>query len=406
MDRIDEILFLYEDDTVEMADGGPITANKIPLKPANKNINKKGQPDTTMVKMAVGGVAKAIAKRILKGKKKYDYKDPKQKNQYVMRSDKEIQKIIDNPKYKDYRRKDFRNEGLLTRKETEREGLKFKNFGKRKDPEKVRKSQEKRTGQTKKKSSVTLEQKLAAPKKSGLELSHLGSKKAKVTTGNLAYLPKDINKLSYQRFERILNDIQAKQQKIIANKKMPVPEKRKKLGELARADRALRSKFRGLGYQNIKSRISVRPSELSPSGMMMKEVIRDPSITIGRGQPGGSIALRKSTPDQRDRILGLGLESLKNVRGFAGGGYLAGGLRKLGRKYKGSTLEALLENPKLVGSELGYEGLNELMNLLQGSGLFADGGIASLPGAKSGPPPESGPNPQGLENVKYYVTNT
>ena len=40
MDRIDEILFLYEDDTVEMADGGPITANKIPLKPANKNINK------------------------------------------------------------------------------------------------------------------------------------------------------------------------------------------------------------------------------------------------------------------------------------------------------------------------------------------------------------------------------
>jgi hypothetical protein len=35
-----------------------------------------------------------------------------------------------------------------------------------------------------------------------------------------------------------------------------------------------------------------------------------------------------------------------------------------------------------------------------------DGGIASLPGVKSGPPPESGPNPQGLENVKYYVTNT
>ena len=133
MDRIDEILFLYEDDRADMA---------------------------------VGGAVKAIAKRILKGKKKYDYKDPKQKNQYVMRSDKEVQKIIDDPKYKDYRRKDFRNEGILTRKETEREGVKFKNFGKRKDPEKVRKSQEKRTKQTKKKSSVTLEQKLAAPKKS------------------------------------------------------------------------------------------------------------------------------------------------------------------------------------------------------------------------------------------------
>ena len=94
------------------------------------------------------------------------------------------------------------------------------------------------------------------------------------------------------------------------------------------------------------------------------------------------------------------------IPGFRRGGYLAGGLKKLGRKYKGSTLEALLENPKLVGSELGYEGLSEIINLLQGSGLYADGGIASLPGAKSGPPPESGPNPQGLENVKYYVTNT
>ena len=69
MDRVDEILFLYEDDRANMA---------------------------------VGGAVKAIAKRILKGKKKYDYKDPKQKNQHVMRSDKEVQKIIDDPKYKDY----------------------------------------------------------------------------------------------------------------------------------------------------------------------------------------------------------------------------------------------------------------------------------------------------------------
>ena len=84
------------------------------------------------------------------------------------------------------------------------------------------------------------------------------------------------------------------------------------------------------------------------------------------------------------------------------GGYLVGGLKKLGRKYKGSTLEAILENPKLVGTELGYEGLAEILKLIG----MKDGGIASLPGVKSGPPPESGPNPQGLENLKYYVTNT
>jgi hypothetical protein len=32
--------------------------------------------------------------------------------------------------------------------------------------------------------------------------------------------------------------------------------------------------------------------------------------------------------------------------------------------------------------------------------FFRSGGI------DEGPPPESGPNPQGLENLKYYVTNT
>ena len=37
----------------------------------------------------------------------------------------------------------------------------------------------------------------------------------------------------------------------------------------------------------------------------------------------------------------------------------------------------------------------------------ASGGIAGLSGGiDEGPPPESGPNPQGLENLKYYVTNT
>lgn len=70
--------------------------------------------------------------KFAEGSKQYDYKDPRQKNQYVMRTNEEIQTIIDDPKYKDYTRKDFRNEGILTRKETEREGLKFKNFGKKK----------------------------------------------------------------------------------------------------------------------------------------------------------------------------------------------------------------------------------------------------------------------------------
>ena len=67
----------------------------------------------------------------------YQYKNPLQKNQFVMRTTEEIQEIIDS--YPDnWTKKDFRGEGklnktkILTRKETERPGLKFKFKGKRK----------------------------------------------------------------------------------------------------------------------------------------------------------------------------------------------------------------------------------------------------------------------------------
>jgi len=66
-----------------------------------------------------------------KGTPKDFNRNPGGKNQFTLRSDSEIQKIINNPKYKDYTRKDFRNEKILTRKETERKGLEFKNFGKK-----------------------------------------------------------------------------------------------------------------------------------------------------------------------------------------------------------------------------------------------------------------------------------
>jgi hypothetical protein len=69
-----------------------------------------------------------------------------------------------------------------------------------------------------------------------------------------------------------------------------------------------------------------------------------------------------------------------NMRPGYGRGYLVEGAKGLGKKYRGSTLEALLENPKIVGTELGYEGISALMRLL---GLYQSGGsvregIASL----------------------------
>ncbi len=62
-----------------------------------------------------------------------------------------------------------------------------------------------------------------------------------------------------------------------------------------------------------------------------------------------------------------GIVTRKNL----GKGYLAGGIRSLGKKYKDSTLEAILDNPKLMGTEIGYEGIAEILRLL---GLYSVGG--------------------------------
>ena len=59
--------------------------------------------------------------------------------------------------------------------------------------------------------------------------------------------------------------------------------------------------------------------------------------------------------------------------GFKSGSYLFQGLKNLGKKYRGSTLEAILENPKLIGADLGYEGLAEIFRM---SGMMRDGGRA------------------------------
>ena len=76
--------------------------------------------------------------------KKNFNRNPEGHNQWILRSDEEIQKIID--KHPTWTKKDFRGEGklnpnrknaLLTRKETERNSLKFYQIGKRSNIKKI-----------------------------------------------------------------------------------------------------------------------------------------------------------------------------------------------------------------------------------------------------------------------------
>ncbi len=71
-------------------------------------------------------------------------RNPEGHNQWILRSDEEIQKIID--KHPTWTKKDFRGEGklnpnkknaLLTRKETDRPSLKFYQIGKRSNIKKI-----------------------------------------------------------------------------------------------------------------------------------------------------------------------------------------------------------------------------------------------------------------------------
>jgi len=262
-------------------------------------------PALTQEQFKAGGI---VEPGVTHYAKKSFIRNPEGINQWVMRTDEEIQKIIDNSKYEGWTKKDFRNKEILTRVETEREGLKFQHYGKKKDPTKVRKAQTKRTDWIKEWSNYTTEQKLAAMRKSGLELSHIGGKADLVTLNNLAYLPKYTNKLSYHRFEKILNGIQADQNKILADTTMSVADQRTALAELAKADRTLRNRFKGLGFDKIKSRIKTREFAW---GMGKKEVIIDPSITIGKGEAGANIPLKTASTTEKSKMVALGKENIE-----------------------------------------------------------------------------------------------
>jgi hypothetical protein len=50
------------------------------------------------------------------------------------------------------------------------------------------------------------------------------------------------------------------------------------------------------------------------------------------------------------------------------------GMSGLGQKIKNSSLYKLLDDPKVMGVELGHEGIMEAIHLLQNSGLLKKGG--------------------------------
>ena len=127
----------------------------------------------------------------------------------------------------------------------------------------------------------------------------------------------------------------------------------------------------------------------------LKDTGFNPKKSLAYGEELGELDFANITRDQADQIINLGKRKIDenlmkrttfadtkgknvsplnidfNLRPRYGRGYLVEGAKSLGKKYKGSTLEALLENRKIIGAELGYEGIGALMKLL---GLYQSGG--------------------------------
>ena len=496
MDRVDEILFLYEDDRVEMQNGGPITANKIPLKPVNRNINKKGQPDTTRVEMALGGAAiramKAAAKKITddldrlptqnelmkatgkasKTIKNYfkegiDYLKPMSKKEAAKLGGKKrtgVTEVSDEivEEFKDLKathvspsidtskagskafritfsgpiKNDFKTIAMPATKEN-LEIIKkqvddivtsnvYKNKAKVfKTPADKRKLRRLKEAMYKKQDPYNIYENLRKYKakrfpgsmSEDIVIQHGQPKFTTQTLSRMGLIPSKVNiSPAVERAERLRNEVLSRASVKLRNPKRSISEKQSIIDDANAVFTGLKNQLKkteGSGLVNFEL------LKLDKAGNVtkLKDKGFNPKKGLAYGEELGELDFSKITREQADEIIKLGKRKIDEelirrtsninmdispIPSFRRGGYLASGLKDLGRKYKGSTLEAVLENPKLVGTELGYEGLAEILRLIG----MKDGGIASLPGVKSGPPPESGPNPQGLENVKYYVTNT
>jgi len=236
-------------------------------------------------------------------------------NQFTPKTTAQIQAIINNPDYKGYTPTRFEKEKILTRTDTKNKDVVFQKKGiTPADPEKQKTQKaitsKKRLERLKKISNPNIEKKIAG--KGGLNLSHIGQYNTPVTLSNLAYLPADVNIKSYENFEKKIQNNFNKILTVYRNEKLKPEVKTEKIAGLMKEDRQLRAD--NPKYANIKSRMSIRRTALDPSGIMIKEKIRDPKMTIGKGEAGLNLNQAKPRSPERKGILTMAKNALQSLK--------------------------------------------------------------------------------------------
>ena len=236
-------------------------------------------------------------------------------NQFTPKTATQIQAIINKPEYKNYTPTRFETEKILTRTDTKNKDVVFQKKGiTPADPEKQKTQKaitsKKRIERIKKISNPNIEKKIAG--KGGLNLSHIGQYNTPVTLSNLAYLPADVNIKSYEKFEKKIQNNFNKILTVYRNEKLKPEVKTEKIAALMKEDRQLRSD--NPKYANIKSRMSIRRTALDPSGIMIKEKIRDPKMTIGKGEAGLNLKEARPRSPERRGILNIAQKALQSLK--------------------------------------------------------------------------------------------
>lgn len=279
-----------------------------------------------------------------------EVRNVKGSNQFTPKTTAQIQGIINDPKYKGYTPTRFEKEKILTRTDTKNKDVVFQKKGiTPADPEKQKTQKaitsKKRLERLKKISNPNIEKKIAG--KGGLNLSHIGQYNTPVTLSNLAYLPADVNIKSYENFEKKIQNNFNKILTVYRNEKLKPEVKTEKIAALMKEDRQLRSD--NPKYANIKSRMSIRRTALDPSGIMIKEKIRDPKMTIGKGEAGLNLKEAKPRSSERKGILTIAKNALQSLKGKGAPGLGSGEFKDpLGGQIDLIDVQKLIKRPDNV----------------------------------------------------------
>ena len=311
--------------------------------------------DGGRVKFNAGGSDPKTGQGFQKGNTGFRTKDGevrnvKGANQFTPKTTAQIQAIIDKPEYKNYTPTRFEKEKILTRTDTKNKDVVFQKKGiTPADPEKQKTQKaitsKKRLERLKKISNPNIEKKIAG--KGGLNLSHIGQYNTPVTLSNLAYLPADVNIKSYENFEKKIQNNFNKILTVYRNEKLKPEVKTEKIAALMKEDRQLRSD--NPKYANIKSRMSIRRTALDPSGIMIKEKIRDPKMTIGKGEAGLNLKEAKPRSSERKGILTIAKNALQSLKGKGAPGLGSGEFKDpLGGQIDLIDVKKLIKRPDNV----------------------------------------------------------